>query len=70
LTKPSSLAQAAVIEEVESIFADQWKVRDGQKVPETEDIQLGNHAVLLNGTVLYADLAESTELVYLLNPGR
>jgi hypothetical protein len=41
-------------DEVESIFAGQWKVRDGQKIPETEDIQLGNHAVRLSGTVVSA----------------
>ena len=34
-------------DEVEEILADQWQNREGQKVPEAEDIQLGNHAVLL-----------------------
>ena len=50
-------------EAVEKIFKDTWNTRDGQKVPEAGDIQLGNHAVELDGTVLYADLAESTNLV-------
>jgi class 3 adenylate cyclase len=49
--------------EVETIFKTTWKTRDGQVVPEAEDVQLGNHAVELDGTVLYADLAESTSLV-------
>jgi len=52
-----------MLKEVKEIFQTAWKIRDGQKVPETEDIQLGNDAVLLDGTVLYADLAESTSLV-------
>lgn len=40
-----------------------WTTRDGQKVPATEDVKLGNEAVKVDGTVLYADLAESTQLV-------
>jgi class 3 adenylate cyclase len=49
--------------EVRKIFGDTWETRKGYKVPETDDIKLGNHAVTLEGTVLYADLAESTTLV-------
>lgn len=49
--------------EVKDIFATSWQERDGQKVPEAEDVKLGNDAVKLQGTVLYADLAESTDLV-------
>lgn len=49
--------------DVKTIFQTLWSERDGQKVPETADISLGNHAVKLKGTVLYADLAESTKLV-------
>ena len=49
--------------EVETIFKSEWTTREGQVVPEAEDIQLGNHSVELEGTVLYADLAESTHLV-------
>jgi len=48
---------------VDDIFKTQWKNRDGEKVPEAEDVRLGNDAVLLDGTVLYADLADSTALV-------
>ncbi|HEX8340696.1 MAG TPA: hypothetical protein VF624_07285, partial [Tepidisphaeraceae bacterium] len=33
------------------------------KVPEPEDLGLGNDAVKLEGTVLYADLSDSTDLV-------
>lgn len=49
--------------EVAKIFRDTWSSRDGQVVPEPEDLKLSNDAVKLNGTVLYADLAESTLLV-------
>lgn len=49
--------------EVGAIFATRWAVREGQGVPEAEDVKLGNDAVKLEGTVLYADLAESTNLV-------
>ena len=49
--------------EVRKIFKDTWTIRDGQKVPESEDLQLGNDAVKLDGTVLYADLDASTNLV-------
>jgi class 3 adenylate cyclase len=49
--------------EIDEIFKTQWKTRDGNNVPEAEDIQLGNDAVRLDGTVLYADLADSTAMV-------
>lgn len=48
---------------VRKIFADQWSSRDGQVVPESTDLALGNDAVQLDGTVLYADLSASTALV-------
>ena len=35
----------------------------GRKVPESNEIALGNEAVELEGTVLYADLDDSTNLV-------
>jgi class 3 adenylate cyclase len=50
-------------QEVADIFATSWKKREGQVVPEADDVNLGNDAVMLDGTVLYADLAESTALV-------
>lgn len=49
--------------EVKRICGDQWTARDGQKVPESADLKLGNDAVKLNATVLYADLSASTKLV-------
>lgn len=48
---------------VAEIFRDQWTLREGQVVPDAEDVGLGNDAVKLQSTVLYADLAESTALV-------
>src|SRR4051794_33767281 len=49
--------------EVKDIFKAAWTERDGTKVPETKDLKLGNDAVKLKGTVLYADLADSTDMV-------
>ncbi len=49
--------------EVDSIIRTRWATRNGNVVPDTEDIQLGNDAVKLQGTVLYADLADSSGLV-------
>lgn len=50
-------------EEVKEILKTNWERRDGNVVPEPDDVQLGNDAVCLDGTVLYADLADSTALV-------
>lgn len=50
-------------EAVAKIVRDSWTEHDGQVVPEPEDLQLGNHAVNLRATVLYADLQGSTSLV-------
>jgi class 3 adenylate cyclase len=49
--------------EVTKIFKEQWTTRDGAVVPDSPDLKLANDAVKLKGTVLYADLAESTALV-------
>lgn len=48
---------------VTSIFQSQWQTRDGRVVPQPPDIGLGNEAVELNATILYADLAGSTNMV-------
>lgn len=50
-------------EECDEIFQTQWKVRKGEVVPDSDSVSLGNDAVKLTGTVLYADLAASTKLV-------
>jgi class 3 adenylate cyclase len=49
--------------EVVKILKEQWTVRQGRQVPDTPDLKLANDAVTLSGTVLYADLADSTGLV-------
>lgn len=50
-------------QEVKRTFRERWTTREGQKVPEPVDLQLGNDAVKLDGTVLYADLDGSTDMV-------
>ncbi|SRR6266550_3396563 len=52
-----------LVGQVAEIFRNQWTVRDGETVPESEDLGLGNEAVKLDATVLYTDLSESTSLV-------
>ncbi len=49
--------------QVTSTFKSAWTTRAGTVVPEDTSIGLGNDAVTIDGTVLYADLAESTKLV-------
>lgn len=49
--------------EVKEIFASTWREREGKVVPDPEGLSLGNDAVTLNATVLYADMADSTDLV-------
>lgn len=50
-------------EKVSEIFSDTWSTRNGREIPEENDIQLYNDGVKLDATVLYADLADSTDLV-------
>ena len=49
--------------EIKKIFREQWNTRYGNGVPESVDLKLGNDAVKLDGTVLYADLSGSTNMV-------
>ena len=58
-----STATKTLEDEVKKIFRDAWTARDGQVVPSSEDLKLGNDAVKLDGTVLYADLDGSTDMV-------
>lgn len=48
---------------VANTHSKQWTRRDGQVIPNTDDITLGNQAVDLDAVVLYADLKDSTGLV-------
>jgi len=47
---------------VQGVLDEQWERRQGQKVPDPEDLPLKNLAVELDATVLYADLAASTRM--------
>lgn len=49
--------------QVKKVFSEQWTTRDGQKVPDSDDLKLSNDTLKLDGTVLYADLSGSTTLV-------
>lgn len=48
---------------VAEVYRAQWDERDGSVVPDDDSLTLGNDAVKLTATVLYADLADSTRLV-------
>ena len=52
-----------ILKEIREIFGKKWNTRAGRQVPEAKDVALGNDAVTLAGTVLYADMADSTGLV-------
>jgi class 3 adenylate cyclase len=52
-----------MMKEVREALKTTWQRREGRKVPEAEDVQLGKDAVCVKGTVLYADVADSTALV-------
>jgi class 3 adenylate cyclase len=50
--------------EISVIFKSKWEKRDGKTIPEPKDIKLsGNEGVRIKGTVLYADLDGSTNMV-------
>lgn len=48
---------------VKGIFKSMWAERDGTVVPDEDSVKLTNDAVKLTGTVLYADMADSTNMV-------
>ncbi len=54
--------------EVRKILQEKWTTRSGRVVPETDDLKLSNDADTLEGTVLYADLDDSTKLVDTMSP--
>jgi class 3 adenylate cyclase len=49
--------------DVDAVLREQWTRRVGQKIPNVEDVRLGNDAVELEAVVLYADIADSTALL-------
>lgn len=52
-----------ITKDVKAIFKDQWEVRDGKVIPDDQSLTLKNESVKISATVLYADLAESTNIV-------
>jgi class 3 adenylate cyclase len=53
-----------IITEVKGILRAAWKTDDGRVVPDADRIKLsGNHGIKFDGTVLYADMSDSTKLV-------
>ena len=54
--------------EVQKILQERWTTRSGRVVPEPEKLKLNNDADKLEGTVLYADLDDSTNLVNSVKP--
>jgi class 3 adenylate cyclase len=50
-------------EQAAKILRERWAERDGEVVPEPSNLELGNDAVNLEATVLYADMVGSTKLV-------
>ena len=57
-----NVMEGELADAVNAIIKEGWDLRNGQVIPETDDITLGNSGVKLEATVLYADLADSTEL--------
>lgn len=55
--------RAHLEQEAKEIFQASWRGREGKVVPGPQDLSLGNEAVKLNAAVLYADMADSTDLV-------
>lgn len=52
----------ALRKDLDEILSARWSVRRGLVVPSTSKVQLAGGAVRLPATMLYADLADSTEL--------
>lgn len=52
-------------DEIETILSTKWVERDGNVVPESEDIALKDGAVKIDAVFLYADLAGSSKLARL-----
>lgn len=52
----------ALINDVSAILSNNWNIRDGQVVPFSNQVTLAGGAVRFEATMLYADLADSTEL--------
>jgi adenylate cyclase len=60
----SDLSDGLIVD-VNATVTKPWSKRDGQVVPESGDLALGNDRVEMEAVFLYADLADSTELAIL-----
>lgn len=49
--------------EVRKVFRVAWTEREGRGVPSDTSVTLGNDAVKVDAVVLYADIADSTQMV-------
>lgn len=49
--------------EIKKMLREAWNEREGRTVPESENVPFRNEGVWLNATILYADMADSTDLV-------
>ena len=49
--------------QIRNILYTLWDERKGTVVPHDKSVGLGNEAIIIDGTVLYADLTGSTQLV-------
>jgi class 3 adenylate cyclase len=47
---------------VDDILSTSWSIREGRVVPNSEDVLISGGGVRFEGTVLYADLAQSSKL--------
>lgn len=52
----------ALRKDVDDVLSARWSIRSGLVVPSTSKVQLSGGGVRLTATMLYADLADSTEL--------
>lgn len=52
-----------IAREARETISQRWTIREGRIVPTSESVTFGNDAVEIEGVCLYADLADSTELV-------
>ena len=48
--------------DVDTVFGTKFESRDGQKIPNTDDVKLSGGAVRVDAAFLYADLAGSSKL--------
>jgi adenylate cyclase len=57
-----TLSKTDLTDGIDDVLGAAWDVRDGKVVPESDTVALGNGAMKLDATYLYADMAGSTEL--------